>query len=329
MTMHYGTIDGVDKPVSRLVQGTIPLSSGREEESFRLLDEIFELGCRTFDTAHNYGRGDCETVFGAWMRDRGVREEIVVLGKGAHPYDGRERVTPEDITADLHDSLARQQHEYFDMYLLHRDNPSLPVGPIVEVLNQHKRDGKISIFGGSNWSTSRIAEANTYARENGLEPFAVSSPNFSLAVQIQPPWEGCISISGDVGKADREWYRENNMPIVPWSSLAGGFFSGRFTRDNVDEMAANGDYFEKLCVASYCSEENFQRLDRVREMAERDDMTIPQVAMAYVMSQPQEIFALVGCRNGNEFAENAAMLDRRLTQEELDWLDLTSDNRPW
>lgn len=329
MAMHYGTIDGIDKPVSRLVQGTVPLSSSRREESFRLLDETFELGCRTYDTAHGYGKGDCETVFGAWTKDRGVREEIVIVGKGAHPYDGRDRVTPEDMTADLHESLTRQQHDYFDIYLLHRDNPLLPVGPIVDALNQHKRDGKIGAFGGSNWSASRIREANQYAEERGLEPFTITSPNFSLAVQIQPPWEGCLSISGDAGKADREWYRVNNMPMLPWSSLAGGFFSGRFTRENVDEIAAQGDYFEKLCVSSYCSAENFQRLDRVKEIAARDDMTIPQVAMSYVMSQPQEIFALVGCRNGKEFAENAAMLSHTLSQPELDWLDLSSDERPW
>jgi aryl-alcohol dehydrogenase-like predicted oxidoreductase len=329
MAMQYGTIRGIDKPVSRLVQGTVPLSSANLDRSHALLDDTFELGCRTYDTAHNYGRGDCETVFGAWMKDRDLRDEIVVLGKGGHPYDGRERVTPEDITSDLHDSLRRQQHEYFDIYVLHRDNPALPVGPIVEVLNQHMRGGKIGAFGGSNWSATRIREANAYAAEHGLEPFTVSSPNFSLAVQIQPPWEGCISVSGKEGKADRDWYREQGIPMFPWSSLAGGFFSGRFTRENVEEYAANGDYFEKLCVTSYCSEENFRRLDRVTELAGRYDMTIPQVAMAYVMSQPQEIFALVGCQNGQEFAENAAMLDRTLSQAELDWLDLSRDERPW
>lgn len=329
MAMQYGTIRGLEKPVSRLVQGTVPLSSERLDESFRLLDETFELGCRTYDAAHNYGDGDCETVMGAWMRDRGVRDEIVILGKGAHPYQGKDRVTPEDITADLHESLERQQNDFIDIYVLHRDNPALPVGPIVEVLNQHKRDGKIGIFGGSNWSAGRIAEANAYAAEHGLEPFSVSSPNFSLAVQIQPPWKGCISVSGEEGKDDRNWYRENDIPMLPWSSLAGGFFSGRFNRDNVDQMAANGDYFEKLCVSSYCSEENFRRLARVKEVAAHYDMTIPQVAMAYVMSQPQEIFALVGCRNGKEFGENTAMLNRSLSQAELDWLDLSSDERPW
>ena len=329
MAMQYGKIRGIDKPVSRLVQGTVPLSSKNIEQSYALLDDTFELGCRTYDAAHNYGNGDCETVFGAWMKDRGLRDEVVVLGKGAHPYDGRDRVTPEDITSDLHESLQRQQQDFIDIYVLHRDNPALPVGPIVDVLNKHKQEGKIGVFGGSNWSAARIREANEYAAEKRLEPFTVTSPNFSLAVQIEPPWKGCLSVSGEAGKADREWYREQGIPLLPWSSLAGGFFSGRFTRENAADWAENGNYFEKLCVTSYCSEENFQRLDRVKEIAARYDMTIPQVAMSYVLSQPQEIFALVGCQNGREFAENAAMLDQKLTQAELDWLDLSRDDRPW
>ena len=326
MPMQYGTVPGVEKTVSRLVQGTVPLSSEREAESFALLDATFEQGCRTYDTAHGYGAGDCETVLGRWMTDRGNRDEIVVLGKGAHPYNGRERVTPEDITADLHESLARQQTDFIDIYVLHRDNPKLPVGPIVEVLNEHKRAGKIGSFGGSNWSAARIQEANAYADANGLEPFRVSSPNFSLAVQIQPPWSGCLSVSGEQGAAERAWYQENGIPIFPWSSLAGGFFSGRFRRDNLDEFDA---YLDKLCVTSYCSEDNFQRLDRVTKAAAHYGMTIPQVAMAYVMSQPLEVFALVGCRTGAEFAENAAVLEQRLGEADLRWLDLRSDERPW
>ena len=326
MPMHYGTVPGVAKPVSRLVQGTVPLSSSRETESFRLLDETYEAGCRTYDTAHNYGAGDCETVLGRWMKDRGVRDEIVVLGKGAHPYDGRVRVTPEDITSDLHESLRRQQTDFIDIYVLHRDNPDVPVGPIVDVLNEHKRAGRIGVFGGSNWSADRIRQANEYAAANGLEGFSVSSPNFSLAVQIQPPWKGCLSISGEAGEAERAWYRRNTIPIFPWSSLAGGFFSGRFRRDNLDGFT---DYFDTLCVTSYCSEENFQRLDRVTVVAERYGLTVPQVAMAYVLSQPLAVFPLVGCRTGAEYAENAAALDVSLSEAELAWLDLRSDDRPW
>jgi aryl-alcohol dehydrogenase-like predicted oxidoreductase len=326
MGMTYGSVRGVDKPVSRLVQGTVPLTEDDLPGSLALLDAVYEHGCRTFDTAHGYGNGACERVLGQWIRHRGVRDDVVILGKGAHPYGGRDRVTPEDITSDLHESLARQGTDFIDIYVLHRDNPALPVGPIVEVLNEHQRAGRIGVFGGSNWAASRVAEANAYAHEHGLEGFTVSSPNYSLAVQVKPPWEGCLSVSGPAGADDRQWYIDHGIPIFPWSSLAGGFFSGRFRRDNLDTFEHPLD---KLCVTSYCSEENFRRLDRVEELGKRVGLSIPQVAMAYIMSQPLEVFALVGCRTGDEFRVNTEALGHTLADAERAWLDLSSDERPW
>lgn len=326
MPMEYGTINGVNRPVSRIVQGTIPLNEDDLDGSFALLDGVWEAGCRTFDTAHGYGGGSCERVLGAWLKDRGVRDETVILGKGAHPYDGRERVTPEDITADLHESLGRMQVDFIDMYVLHRDNPKVPVGPIVDILNEHKQAGKIGVFGGSNWAASRVKEANEYAAAHDLEGFPISSPNFSLAVQIQPPWDGCLSISGEAGAADRAWYAEQGIPIFPWSSLAGGFFSGRFRRDNLDTFES---YFDKLCVTSYCSDENFTRLDRVQELADRDGASIPQIATSYVHSQPMSVFALVGCQKPSEFVDNVGALGHKLSDDEIAWLELRSDERPW
>ena len=230
--MLYGHVPGIDKPVSRLVQGSVMVSTRDLEGSFRLLDAIFALGCNTFDTAHVYGQGDNERAMGRWVHERGIRDQVVIIGKGAHHNADRKRVTPFDITADLFDSLARFKFDDIDLYLLHRDDPSVPVGPIVEVLNEHLAAGRIRAFGGSNWSHQRIAAANEYAAAHGLTPFVASSPNFSLAEQYREPWEGCISISGLQNEEARAWYAERRMPLFTWSSLAGGFFSGRLRRDN-------------------------------------------------------------------------------------------------
>jgi aryl-alcohol dehydrogenase-like predicted oxidoreductase len=325
--MEYGSLKGIDKPLSRLVQGTIPLRDSDLDASFALLDGVYEAGGRAFDTAHSYGNGMNETVLGQWIKDRGVREQVVVLGKCAHPEkDKPRRVTPEDITDDLHESLERQQTDYIDLWALHRDDESVPVGPIIEILTAHRRAGKINAFGASNWSTARIREANQYAAEHDLEPFSFSSPNFSLAVQIQAPWEGCISISGPAAAGERAWYIDNEMPIFPWSSLAGGFFSGRFRRDNLDTFET---YMDKLAVTTYCSEDNFKRLDRTQELADRYGASVPRIAMSYVMSQPLDVYALVGCQKASEFVENVEGLSTKLSQAELDWLDLTTDERPW
>ena len=316
--MKYGNVPGIDKDISRLVQGTVMVNGDDIEKEFALLDAVFEMGCTTFDTGHVYGNGTNERAVGHWVRERGLREKIVMIGKGAHHNQDRKRVTPFDITADIHDSLARFQFDYIDLYLLHRDDPSVPVEPIVDVLNEHLEAGRIRAFGGSNWSHKRLQAANTYAEANGLTPFIASSPNFSLAEQVQEPWEGCVSISGPSGKAAREFYLEHNTPLFTWSSLAGGFFSGRFRRDNLDSF---DEYLDKLCVTSYCVEDNFKRLNRAEQMAQDKGLTLPQIATAYVMSQPLNIFALVGCRTPEEFKQNVAAMELELSHEEISWLE--------
>lgn len=316
--MQYGTIPGVTKPVARLIQGTVMIGSNNLEYSFGLLDDILALGGTTFDAAHVYGNGDNERTFGRWLAARGVREQVVLITKGAHHNQDRRRVTPFDISADLHDSLARLGTDYIDLYLLHRDDPSVPVGPIIEVLNEHLAAGRIHAFGGSNWSHTRIKEANDYAAARGLTPFAVASPHFSLAVQVEEPWENCISLTGEKGAAARRFYADNGMPLLTWSSLAGGFFSGRFRPDNLDTFT---EYLDRLCVKSYCYPDNFARLERVKELAEERDATVAQVAMAYVVAQPFNVFPLVGCANAGEYAANAAALDLALTADEVRWLE--------
>ncbi len=321
--MNYGSIKGIDKKVSRLVQGTVAINGENEAEEFKFLDSIFELGCTTYDTAHVYGSGANERAVGKWVNTRGLREQVVILSKGAHHNQDRKRVNPFDISSDIYDSLARFKFDHLDLYILHRDDESVPVEGIVDTLNEHKEAGRIHAFGGSNWTHKRIAEANAYANAQGLTPFVASSPNFSLAEQFKEPWSGCISISGRQGEEARAYYKENNMPLFTWSSLAGGFFSGRFNRDNLDTFT---EYLDKLCVYSYCYEENFQRLDRTKTLADEKNLSIPQVAIAYIMNQNLNLFALVGCRNAQEFQQNIDTMSLKLSQEECDYLDLKRDS---
>ncbi len=323
--MLYGRIEGLDKPISRLAQGMMMLREDKKEEQFELLDALFEMGCNAFDLGHVYGGGACDRLFGEWVARSGVRDRVVILEKGAHHNADRKRVTPFDIAADLHDSLARLQMDHVDLYVLHRDDPAVPVGPIVEALNEHKAAGRITLFGGSNWRHERIEAANEYAAKHGLEPFAVSSPNFSLAAQVASPWgDDCVSISGPNHAAARAWYQERDFPLFTWSSLARGFFSGRYTRENFEAMKQTPD---ASSVHAYCCEENFQRLDRVTELAREKGLTIPQIAMAYVMNQPLNIFALIGCYTQQEFAQCLDAAHLTLSANELAWLNLETDSR--
>jgi len=327
--MKYGNISGLDKPVSRIIHGTIALDPSTVDRDFPLMDQLLEAGCTTFDTAHIYGGGNNERIFGRWMRERGVRDQVVILAKGAHHNQDRKRVTPWDISADLHDTLARMQVEYVDLYILHRDDPDVPVGPIVETLNEHVRAGKIRAFGGSNWTHDRIKAANDYARERNLIPFAVSNPNYSLAVQIEEPWSGCVSISGDAGVEAREYYHSQGTAVFSWSSLASGFFSGRIGRDSLNpgsDLGGVQNYLNETCRRCYCSEENFQRLDRVQQLAKEKGATVPEIALAYIFNQGLDLYALTASANAEEFASSAKSLEIELTPEESAWLDLGADS---
>ena len=319
--MKYASVPGIDKPVSRLVQGTVMLDPGKPDEALALLDAVFEAGCTAFDTAHVYGGGNCERLFGRWVNDRDIRREVVLLDKGAHHDAERQRVTPADITADLHESLERLQFDSIDLYMLHRDNPVLPVGPIVEVLNEHCSKGLIGAFGGSNWSHERLQEADEYAEAHGLTPFVAASPNYSLAEMVIEPWENCVAIGGPAKAAARQWYQTHHMPIFAWSSLAAGFMTGR----TCEQIEAMGPGSSDPAVRCFGSEANLERLRRAGALATRAGLTVPQIALGFLFSQPLEVFALVGCESGAQFRENAKALGVRLTPNELEWLDLQRD----
>jgi len=107
--------------------------------------------------------------------------------------------------------------------------------------------------------------------------------------------------------------------VVPWSSLSAGFFSGRFTCENKDTFKEGMD---SVCMRCYASEENFKRLDRATELGKKKGATATQIALAWLFSQPMNVFPLVGCLTGDEFRHNVEALDIKLTPEEVAWLDL-------
>src|SRR6266702_4157647 len=308
--MRYSAFPPLNRDLSRLVLGSMVFSLEALDLPYDLIEAWLELGGDIIDTAHVYSGGNSERAMGRWFQERGRRDDVTVLSKGAHHNADRRRVTPEDITCDLRDSLARLKTETIDLYLLHRDDPDAPVGPIVEALNEHRRAGRIRAFGGSNWSPERLEAANAYAAAHGLEGFSASSPNLSLAVQNEPVWTDCLSASDPQSRA---WYTRTQMPLFAWSSQAGGFFTGLYSPDNLE----NEDM-----VRVYYSDGNWERLRRAAELGERRGFTANQVALAWVLHQPFPVFALIGPHTVEELKSSVAALELELTPEEVLWLNL-------
>lgn len=319
--MKYGRIRQSNKQISKIVQGTAHFRTQTKQEHLTLLDQVYEMGCTSVDTGQSYGKGESERILGEWMEARNRRDNIFVLSKCCHPTIDRNRVTPFDITADLHDSLARLRTDHIDLYLMHRDDLCVPVGLLVERFNQHLQEGKILAYGGSNWSTARIQEANQYAEANNLVGFATSSPQFSLAEPAIPPWPGCLSISGPKGESERRWYQEQQMPLFVWSSLATGFFSGRFSPENKNSYLNDESFWlDKVCAKAFCTPDNFELLHRVRQLAQEKNLSLAQIAIAYVINHSLQPFALIGSRTAQEFSENLTAVSCKLSTTEIQWL---------
>lgn len=318
--MIHGLLPSVNKPIARVICGTAGLRC--TNEGLRHLDSIFQLGGNTFDTARVYTNGEAETCLGRWIRSRRLSDRVAVITKGGHPLAGQSRLSEKDLLADVEASLRALGQETIDIFLLHRDDLCIPTAQIIESLNRILKQGKIQAFGASNWSAQRIAEAQEFSEKAGLRGFCLSSPHFSLPEWSHAPWQGCRSLAGRAREAERRWYVTNLLPIVAWSSLAAGFFSGRISAavDNGTMTAA-----ERHCVDVYGSPANIRRLERVRELAQQKGVTAPQIALAYVLRQPMDTYAVVSCSGAAHFKENRNALSIDLSDAELRWLNLDSE----
>lgn len=317
--MRYTEIPYVKNPVSRILYGTAMPPFSTNEDGSELLDAVFALGVTAFDTARVYG--DSEKVIGRWLEARGNRDRVVLLSKCAHPLpDGTKRVEEKEIRADFKTSSENLRTDHIDIYLLHRDDPAVPAGEIVEIMNALHAEGKIGAFGGSNWTHRRVEEANEYAYKHAMIPFSVSSPNFGLAEQVKDLWGGgCVSISGVSGMEGRRFYEANGMPVIAYSSLGRGLFSGKVKSSEPENAGAAMDEF---ALKGYAYLDNFERLRRCEELAAKKGCSVPQIAMAWLFGQKVNAFAVVSTTKPERMRENIAALEIALTQEETEYLDL-------
>jgi aryl-alcohol dehydrogenase-like predicted oxidoreductase len=298
-------VSGLSHAVSRLVLGCDNKETA--EEGAPVWDHWLEVGGNTFDTAHIYGGGKHERALGDWIRQRGLAKDVVVIGKGAHTPN----CTPEGIGTQLTQSLERLQLDHVPVYIMHRDNPDVPVGEFVDALNMENNRGRIGIFGGSNWSTSRLAEAQAYAKAKGLKAPTVLNNNLSLAVMEKPVWGGCISSNN---ASDLKFLRDTNTVHFSWSSQARGYFLPEELRNRLPE-----DTRPETCFGSAA---NAERRTRAEKLAKQHGVSANNIATAWVLNQSFPSFALVGPRTTSEIDSSLPAIGVTLTQDEISWLNL-------
>ena len=302
-------IDGFDKDFSKLALGCDNQTS--DIHAFAMFDYFYGAGGRVFDTAYIYNNGMGDKYLGNWINSRGVQEEVLVLGKGAHTPDCR----PECIKPQIIESLERLNLDKIDIYCLHRDNNDIPVSEFIDALDEIKNAGLIHKIGASNWKLERFKQARDFALQENKEPFTILSNNFSLAEMIDPVWPGCVAIDDNF----LDYVNQNNIMLFPWSSTARGFFIKK-------KEIATSDHFSNPSMDEekrvWHSETNLKRREICFNIAAERSVEPIEIALAYVIQSSKIIFPLIGPRTINELNSSIFATSLNLTDAEIEQLTI-------
>ena len=282
--------------VSPIGLGTVKFgTSVSEQDCFEQLDRYIDAG-NLIDTAHVYGdwvpgeRGRSERVIGKWLASRRCRERVIISTKGAHPRlecMDSPRVKPEEIRRDLEESLRCLQTDVVDLYFLHRDDPTQPVGELLECLEDLRRAGKIRSYGCSNWTLPRIVEAAQYAQAHGLRGFVCNQLMWSLAA-VNPAQVSDPTLVG-MDAETYAYHRRSRMAAMAYMSIANGYFA----------HLAHGDLKASVRL-KYDQPINSLIYKRLCELSMAHDLSMTQLSLLYFAAAP---FPSVALASFSSFAQ--------------------------
>jgi len=296
--------------VSRLAFGAMTFGSGNNPSVYKvdlsgaqqLVDRALDAGINFFDTADGYADGQSEEMLGRLLGSR--RKETVVATKGGF------RVGPGLVQAGLsrkhlleacEASLRRLNTDYIDLYLVHKTDPYTPLEETLEALNDLVRQGKVRYIGYSNWPAWQAAQAVSIQRERKWASFINGQMYYSL-------------VGRDIEHETVPFANRNGIGLTVWSPLAGGFLSGKYTKENLhDEQhrLSGFDFFP------HDKEWGFRILDTVREIAQGYGATPAQVSLAWLLTQPHVSSVLVGSSNLTQLEENLRAAELSLSGEDV------------
>jgi aryl-alcohol dehydrogenase-like predicted oxidoreductase len=284
-------------------------SRTRGDDLDHLYDAFRAAGGNFFDSAHVYaawlpgGTGASERALGEIVRRRGDRRNVILATKGGHPaldtrYPRPDRcLTPHVIAQDIAESLDRLGDDAIDLYYLHRDDPRVPVGEIIDLLHEHVAAGRIKRIGASNWKADRIAAANAYAAGRGRSRFVVHQAKYSLA--WPNPSKDLTSPPFDAD--DVAWHASSRMPLCAYSSTANGYFA-------THGVKGAGGWQNATSAA---------RLRQADRVASEIGATPNQVALAWLLRQPFPIVPVLGTTSVDHLADALAAATLRLSADQV------------
>lgn len=303
--MDYVRLGKSGLKVSRLCLGTMTFGREADEEaSFRILDRFLEVGGTFVDTADQYSTGGSELVVGRWIRDRGVRDQVVLATKvyatmGAGPNDGG--LSRIHIQKAVDDSLRRLQTDVIDLYQIHRWDYETEPEETIDALDDLVRAGKVRYIGCSNLKGWHLAEFLHKARVAGKAQF----------ISLQPLYN---ALNRSIEVEQLELCERQGLGVISYNPLAGGMLTGKYGRDRLPSGArleAFQTYYER-----YFTDEALDIVERFVSAARERGVSPAALALAWVLAEPRITCPILGARNLDQLEDTLTGADLDLSPEE-------------
>jgi aryl-alcohol dehydrogenase-like predicted oxidoreductase len=314
--VQYSKLGNSGLIVSRLAFGAMTFGVGTgpfaavskvdETNSATMIGMSLDAGINFFDTANGYSNGQSETMLGKHLGTR--RKEVVVatkVGFRTSPALGDAGLSRTHIFAACDASLRRLGTDYIDLYIVHREDRFTPIEETILALDSLVRAGKVRYLGYSNWSAWKAATALQLQKANGLAQFTSGQMHYALTGR-------------DVEHDVVPFMQHSGLGMTVWSPLAGGFLSGKYTRENLKDPENRLSGFDLL---PFDKEMGFKLVDRLREIGKAHNGTVAQVALAWLLGKPVVSSIIVGASKTQQLQDNLGAFDVRLTEAEIAELD--------
>jgi aryl-alcohol dehydrogenase-like predicted oxidoreductase len=311
--MRYRRLGDSDLEVSEISLGSWLTYGGgvAEEQARACVEAAFDCGINFIDTANVYSLGRAEEFLGDVLQGR-PRDSYVLATKLFWPMDDTDRnqgLSREQVHKQLEDSLRRLRTDHVDLYQCHRYDAETPLEETMEALTEVVREGKARYIGFSEWTPPQIQASLDLSREHGWERFVSSQPQYSLV--WREPEREVIPLC-----------RENGISQIVWSPLGQGALTGKY-RPGAPPPEGSRATSERMgrMMGRLLADDVLELVQRLVPIAERLGITMPQLALAWVLREPNVASAIVGASRPEQVRDNAAASGVELDEGTLEEIE--------
>ncbi len=307
--------------ITELSLGTMTFGDERSKgtspkEAQKIIDRYLDAGGNHLDTANVYNAGRAEEIVGEALK--GKRQDVILATKVNFPegegYNER-GLSRHNIIRTVENSLRRLQTDYIDLLYMHCQDTTTPIGESLRAFDDLVRAGKVRYIGASNFMAWRLMKALGSSDAHGYERFVAAQYQYSL-------------VKRDIEYEYMSLFEEEGLGLLPWGPLGGGFLSGKYKRgerptEKDGRIGTHPDHTEEAWQRRN-TEQNWDIIDAVGEIAEKHGATYAQVALAWVCHRPAVTSVIIGARTMEQLEENLRAIGLEVYEEEEQWLNRVS-----